>query len=324
VRCTVAEREGGRWRVSIESELSGGQSVVYATIVVNAAGAQAAEVHNHVVHSDRPIKVRFTKTTHVVVRPQTPLTAGYALATGGGRFAYAVPWRDGTMLVGPARRSVNTGASHDVERQDVAALADTVAQYFDAPISADQIVLAFTAVASMPAEAPRRDEHAILVEAPPRGAPLISVFGGTLAGHRGFAEQIVDTLRRFRPVSAPWTARAALPGGGFPGSGRVDLVRALRAAYPFLSEAHGWRLVEAYGTRASSILTGARAPSDLGTRFGADLTEAEVNYLRSEEWALTAEDVLWRRSKLGLVFSESEAAVLAAWMADKALAGAPA
>jgi glycerol-3-phosphate dehydrogenase len=149
------------------------------------------------------------------------------------------------------------------------------------------------------------------------------VFGGTLAGHRRFAEQVVETISRFRPISAPWTAPAALPGGGFPASGGVDLIRALRAAYPFLSEPHALRLVRTYGTRASSILTGARSPSDLGIGFGADLTEAEVNYLRTEEWALTAEDVLWRRSKLGLALTTTEASTLAGWMVDKALTGAP-
>jgi glycerol-3-phosphate dehydrogenase len=111
-----------------------------------------------------------------------------------------------------------------------------------------------------------------------------------------------------------------LPGGGFPADGDGDLVRALRAAYPFLAESHARRLVRAYGTRASTMLTGARSAADLGARFGADLTEAEVKYLTSEEWALTAEDILWRRSGLGLTFTAEEARALGVWMEGLPLA----
>lgn len=324
LRCIVAEREGGRWRLSLESTLTGEQSVVHAGILVNAAGAAATDVHNHVVHSERPVRARYTRSAFIVVQREDAEALGYALADSGGRLVYAFPWQPGTMLIGPAVRAVNDGASTEIERRDVAALAEIVAQYFDVPLAARDIVWSFAAVTAMPAEAPARHERAVVVDAPPRGAPLVSVFGGTLTGHRRLAEQVVDGFRRFREVPPPWTARAALPGGGFPTTGGADLVRALRAAYPFVSEAHAARLVGAYGTRASSILTGARSSADLGIRFGGDLTEAEVNYLRNEEWALTAEDVLWRRSKLGLAFTEAEAAALAEWMDEKAAVLPPA
>jgi glycerol-3-phosphate dehydrogenase len=111
-----------------------------------------------------------------------------------------------------------------------------------------------------------------------------------------------------------------LPGGGFPPSGGRDLVRALVAAYPFVAESHAARLVRAYGTRASMVLTGARSAGDLGVRFGGDLTEAEARYLRSEEWALTAEDILWRRSKLGLTFTGKETQRLSDWMLTRPMA----
>jgi glycerol-3-phosphate dehydrogenase len=126
-------------------------------------------------------------------------------------------------------------------------------------------------------------------------------------------------MGKFRAIAPAWTgnAEAVLPGGGFPRGQEGDIVRALRAGYPFVSERLAARLVRAYGTRASSVLTGARNAADLGILFGADLTPAEVDYLRHDEWAVTAEDVLWRRSKLGLVLSEDEAAGLHATMSAR-------
>ena len=122
-----------------------------------------------------------------------------------------------------------------------------------------------------------------------------------------------------------WTAGSPLPGGHFPVGGLNDVVRALRAAYPFVTETHARRLIASYGTRAQGTLTGARKLSDLGRVFGADLTEKEIAWLMAEEWAATAEDVLWRRSKLGLRVTPADAAELDAWMkAQKASVAAPA
>jgi glycerol-3-phosphate dehydrogenase len=163
-------------------------------------------------------------------------------------------------------------------------------------------------------------ESAIVVDDPPLLAPLISVFGGTVAVHRRLAEDVVDRIGRYRAVEAGWTGAAVLPGGGYPRGGERDIERALSAAYPFISEQHAARLVRAYGTKASAVLTGARCASNLGRRFGADLTEAEVKYLCHEEWAQTAEDVLWRRSRLGLSLTRSEAADLDGWLGAMAAA----
>jgi glycerol-3-phosphate dehydrogenase len=154
----------------------------------------------------------------------------------------------------------------------------------------------------------------MVVDAPPHLAPVISVFGGTLTSHRRVAEAVVDRIGRFRSVGRRWTAGSALPGGNIAEDGVGGLARALRGAYPFISGAHAARLALAYGTRAQTILSGARRAADLGIWFGGDLTEAEVLFLRHEEWAATAADVLWRRSRLGLVLSPGEAAALGDWM----------
>ena len=144
---------------------------------------------------------------------------------------------------------------------------------------------------------------------------MISIAGGSITTYRRTAEEVLERLGDRLRIGKPWTAQASLPGGHFPVGGIVDLVNALRAAYPFLAPSHAERLVGAYGTRAAIILAGARSKNDLGVVFGADLTEAEVAWLMQEEWAATAEDVLWRRSKLGLRFTQAEATTLDDWMA---------
>jgi glycerol-3-phosphate dehydrogenase len=300
----------------MESAVTGERSIVLAKILVNAAGAAAGEVLNHIVHAHNQVRVRMTKSAHIVVRRNQAGEVAYALPNADGRIVYAVPYEASTMLLGPAVTEYSGDpAAAAVDRRDIAYLADVAAQYFHAPIAMNDIIWAFASVTSMPNDLPAlRRGRSLIVDAPPNVAPLISVFGGTLTTHRRLAEQAVDRIGKFRKLSPAWTAGAVLPGGGFPLNGAGDIVKALRAAYPFVSASHAERLVRAYGTRASSMLTGARSVADLGVGFGSDLTPAEVDYLRHEEWAETAEDVLWRRSKLGLELTQVEAAGLAASM----------
>ena len=144
-------------------------------------------------------------------------------------------------------------------------------------------------------------------------APLICIFGGKITTYRRLAESALAMLAPY--LSPPrreggWTAREPLPGGDFPMQGFEALSDRTRRSYPFLPEGTIRRLVRAYGTRAVSVLGHAKSPADLGKTFGADLTEAEVRYLERSEWASTAEDVVWRRSKLGLRFSKDQVAEL--------------
>jgi glycerol-3-phosphate dehydrogenase len=313
LRCTVAERDGGEWRLSLESG-SGEQSVVTAKMLVNATGGEAVDVHNHVVHSSSPLSARFRKSASIVVRRDATDGVGYALPNADGHIAFAFPWVAGTMVIGAVERDVAAReARPEVDRRDMAYLIDLARQYFHAPVWPEDIVWSFAHIRTGAMD----QGKSLVVDAPPRAAPFITVLGGSLTEHREQAEAVVDMLGRDRQMGGAWTAGGALPGGGFPATGEADLMRALRAAYPFLSEPHAARLVRSYGTRASMILTGARTAADLGHRFGSDLTEAECRYLRNEEWAMTAEDILWRRTKLGLAFQHSESAALADWIGSQ-------
>ena len=146
---------------------------------------------------------------------------------------------------------------------------------------------------------------------------MLTVYGGRPAMHRRIAEEALGRLAHFFPPSKPWTARTPLPGGDFAHDGMPALIHATQQRWPFLTAEHARRLTRAYGTRVDRILKSAARLDDLGMRFGADLTAAEVRYLMSEEWAQTAGDVLWRRSKLGLRLSEAQQAVLDRFMAQE-------
>jgi glycerol-3-phosphate dehydrogenase len=151
-------------------------------------------------------------------------------------------------------------------------------------------------------------------------AALLSMFGGKITTYRRLAEAALERLGPHLPPRtrhrAGWTRHAPLPGGDFAVDGLAALAAALATEYEFLTSAHAGRLAAAYGTRARDILGGARAAADLGVWFGATLTQAEVRYLITQEWARTADDVLWRRSKLGLPLTRGEVVALARFVAN--------
>jgi glycerol-3-phosphate dehydrogenase len=152
----------------------------------------------------------------------------------------------------------------------------------------------------------------------PGGAPLLSIYGGKITTYRRLAEEALERLApylRSAKAKEGWTAKSPLPGGNLDVSAIAALAAELVRNYRFLSDVHANRLAHAYGTRASKLLGNAKSVADLGQSFGATLTESEVRYLMSSEWARTAEDVVWRRSKLGLRLSAAEIAALDDWMA---------
>ncbi len=146
-------------------------------------------------------------------------------------------------------------------------------------------------------------------------APLLTIFGGDVTTSRRRAERAVSWLTPFYPMSPRWTAQAPLPGGDFAWAGFDDEVDAARERWRFLTENQARRLVGAYGSRIGAILGDANSRAELGPAFGPELTGAEVRYLMTKEWARFPDDVLWRRSKLGLTLSPQERDALAAFMA---------
>jgi glycerol-3-phosphate dehydrogenase len=268
-----------------------------------------------VLQARAPASVRLVQGSHIVVPKLFAHDRAYLFQNADNRIFFAIPYEQDFSLIGTTDLDFqgDPGAVH-ISAAEQQYLCAGASEYFRAPITPNMIVWSYSGVrplyddgASAAQEATR--DYVLILDAPAGAAPLLSAFGGKITTYRRLAEAALARLApHLPPASAPsgWTARAPLPGGDFPVDGFEPLVRTLRERWPFLTPPFATRLARAYGTRAFALLEGVRTERDLGERVGADLTEAELAYLAREEWARTAEDVLWRRSKLGLRLTQAE------------------
>ncbi len=318
-----AEPEGGGWRL----RLAGGGEV-RAKAVVNAGGPWVERVIRAGFGGESAARVRLVRGSHIVTRRLFEHDRAYIFQNADGRVVFAIPYEGDFTLIGttdmehegPPGEAVCTPEERDY-------LLGAVAGYFRVPVGVGDIVWSYSGVRPLyddgasSATAATRDYVIRLREE--AGAAAVDVFGGKITTYRRLSEAVLAKLAGVFPaMGGPWTARAPLPGGDFPVDGRAALAAALEAEFPFLDASWAARLVRGYGTDAAAMLAGARGAADLGERFGSDLTEREVRWLMEREWARTAEDVLWRRTKLGLRLDAGEAARLEAWMAAQATGAA--
>ncbi len=317
-RCVRAERSDV-WRLILNA--SGQRDVVTARVLVNAAGAWVESVAETVVRQppSRP-HLRLDKGTHIVVRRLYEHDRAYILQAADRRVVFAIPFQRDFTLIGTTDSSF-TGdpAAVAPAGDEIVYLCGAMNEYFRAAVSPADVVWAFAGVRSLyddgagkPQDIGR--EYTLTLDERFGEAPLLQVYGGKITTYRRLAEDVLDRLAHFFPRSQRWTAQGSLPGGDFAYDGLDALVAQTLRRWPFLSDGHARRLTRAYGTRVENVLKDASGIDDLGQRFGADLTAAEVRYLMEQEWARTADDVLWRRSKLGLRFSATQCGQLEDFM----------
>ena len=321
-RCVGAGRDGGMWRVALQTVDQGPDGPegttreVTARALVNAAGPWVTDVLNSagVTHDWRQ---RLVKGSHIVVPRLYDGSHAYVLQRPDKRIVFAIPFEGDYTLIGttdiPFSGDPTLAAISPKETQYLCA---AVNEYFRAEISADDVVWSFAGVRPLlddseadPAAITR--DYMLDVDGDEGEAPLLSVVGGKITTYRVLAEAALDRLRPWFPDMGPaWTAAAALPGGDLPAGGTVALASELTAAHPWLPLPLARRYAGSYGTRARALLAGAGDAGEPGARLGADLGaglfERELAYLMDNEWAETADDVLWRRTKLGLRLSEPE------------------
>ena len=319
-RVTEARREAGLWRVS----LADGRAF-HARALVNAGGPWVGQVIRDVAHLDSRESVRLVRGSHIVTRRLFDHDKAYFFQGADGRIIFAIPYEQDFTLIGTTDRD-HQGAPGEAEctAEEQQYLCDFASRYFRTPVRRDQIVWTYSGVRPLyddgakSATAATRDYVLSLDEA---GAPCLNVFGGKITTYRRLAESALARLApHFPQAGRDWTAGVALPGGDFPVDGVPGLIAGLRRSHPFLVEAQARRLVRAYGTDAARMLSGAASVEDLGRDFGAGLSEREVVWLMHHEFARAAEDVVWRRSKLGLRLGAAEIAALEDWMAGKGMA----
>ena len=314
----AASRAGDHWQVTLERD--GVAEVVTARALVNAAGPWVADVVQGVIRHNSREAVRLVRGSHIVVPRVAAHDKAYFLQGADGRIIFAIPYEGDFTLIG------TTDADHqgdplaaqctDGERDYLIAFAN---QYLKTQLTQADVVWTYSGVRPLyddgatSATAATRDYVLSLDE---NGPVLLSVFGGKITTYRKLAEDAWDRLKPHFPNRRDhWTAGVALPGGDFPVDGVDRLIADLLGHYPFLTRNWAARLIRAYGTEARLILGDAKSATDLGRDFGATLTEAELRWLMTHEYALTAQDVVWRRSKLGLRLGADQIAAIDSFMA---------
>ncbi len=314
--------DGRDWRILLRDRRTGAEREIGARLLVNAAGPWVGQVAWAALERPEP-RLRLVRGSHIVTRKLFEGDAAFLFQNGDGRVVFAIPWQDDFTLVGTTDVD-HSGAPEDaaIGADEIAYLCAAASGFLARRVTPADVVWSFSGVRPLHDDgdvaASRASRDYEIEERRIAGAPLLSVLGGKLTAYRRVAEQVVDRAAAILGArGAAWTGVAALPGGDLP-NGDVDAFSgALAASHPFLSGAEARRLARAYGTLCRGILAGARRRADLGRDFGLGLSEAEVEHLTTREWARTAEDILWRRSKLGLRASPEQAAALDAFLAGE-------
>ncbi len=318
-----AARKDDAWELTLQSDGSRVPTCIRAKAIVNAAGPWVADVLQNVLGSKTRRKVRLVKGSHIVAAALYAGDYAFIFQNEDNRIIFAIPFEGRFTLIGTTDVIFEGDASEvRASSAEIDYLCQCVSRYFCRPVCAADVVWSYAGVrplfddgASNPSAVTR--DYVLDLDAPPGQPPALSIFGGKITTFRRLAEHALAGLRPFFPQMGPaWTAKAKLPGGEFEHGDFAAFARSVRRRWPFLEDRAALRLARAYGTRVERILGAAQSMADLGRDFGCGLTQAELDYLARDEWARTADDVLWRRSKLGLHLSKAQAEAVALYYAS--------
>ena len=303
-KVTSARRDGELWRISLEDQETGATRDVTARMLINAAGPWVDRVLGSTGYNG-PRNVRLVQGSHIVVPKLYDHEKAYIFQNSDNRIFFAIPYERDFTLVGTTDRDFTedpgTAKISDEEIDYIIAGANG---YFKTSISHDDMVWNYSGVRPLfddGATAAQEATRDYVLKLDQNGAPLLNVFGGKLTTYRRLAESALKQIgEAIGERGKSWTRGAKLPGGEFPMTGYEEQWRALQRNHPFLSEVEAKRLTRLYGTMAAEFLAGTTSRDDMGETFGDTLTAIEVRHCMLREWARTADDVLWRRSKEGL------------------------
>lgn len=315
------ERADGGWAIH-GRRADGGEEDFTARVLVNAAGPAVLDVLHRAGRTTEH-GMRLVRGSHIVVRRLFDHDFAYFFQLPDGRIFFAIPYERDFTLIGTTDRDHQGSLDHVLPSgEEIDYLCDGANRYFARPITPREVLWSYAGVR------PLIDDGSSRPEAATRGyrleldgdPPLLSIFGGKITTYRHLAAEAVERLRPSLPhlSRGDWTAKAPLPGGDFPLRGLDKLIADLGCDYPFLDYASVQRIARAYGTHARDWLGQAEDLAALGTHFGHGLTEAELRYLMEREWASNSQDVLWRRTKLGLRLDAAQKARLDHWFREKA------
>jgi glycerol-3-phosphate dehydrogenase len=298
-------RQDGGFVVTLKD--AAGERQVRARMVVNAAGPWVDHVLNRVADEPPRHHVRLVQGSHIVVRKLYDHDRCYIFQNRDGRVIFAIPYENDFTLIGTTDRDyAGDPADVKISAEERAYLCAAASEYFREAVTEDRIVWCYSGVrplfddgASKAQETTR--EYVLRLEGDAETGALLNVFGGKITTYRHLSERALEKIEAVLGAKGPaWTTGSSLPGGDFAVEGFEALVGALQNEYPVVAPATVRRLARAYGTEAKFLL------ANLGRVLGADLGTGEVDFLVEKEWARSADDILWRRSKLGLRFSQQE------------------
>ena len=329
--CRALERQGALWRVLVQTR-DGAKEWVLARSIVNAAGPwvddvlqrQSAPGSNNPKHNHQ--NLRLVKGSHIITKRLFEGEEAFIFQHSDGRIVFAIPYEREFTLIGTTDLAFEgDAASVRIDDGEVDYLCALINEYLRTPISKEDVVSTYSGV--RPLFDDHQDNASVVtrdyvfdISEKEEGAPILSVFGGKITTYRKMAEHAVERLHdrlaltyAQTPPTPAWTKDAALPGGDIPDADFERFLASQQVRFPGFSETLLRRLARAYGTRMTIILADHRAPEGLGMQFGAGLSEAEARYLVREEFVTQADDILWRRSKLGLHMSKAEIEGFSSW-----------
>lgn len=315
----AATPEGEAWSVTLEDSATGETRQIRTRALVNAAGPWVAEMLNGTLGRNSQAGIRLVRGSHIVTRRLYDHDKCYFFQGSDGRIIFSIPYEQDFTLIGTTDVDHPDADSRPrITDEEVSYLCDFASGYFKQPVTPGDVVWTYSGVRPLyddgasSASAATRDYVLRLEES---GPPLLSVFGGKITTYRRLAEHAMEKLAPLFPtIRDPWTAGEPLPGGDFPVAEAETRIAQLMLDYPFLEPRQAERLFRHYGTECYDILGEASTAQELGRDFGAGLSEAEVRFLIEREYATRAEDVVWRRTKLGLRLDEGQIAALDAYM----------
>ncbi|TIS78231.1 MAG: glycerol-3-phosphate dehydrogenase [Mesorhizobium sp.] len=322
--CTAARREDDLWSVEMRDSRTGVRTTVRARALINAAGPWVNDIINRVAGQNSKRNVRLVKGSHIVVPKFWEGRQAYLVQNSDKRVIFINPYQNDLALIG------TTDIPYDGRPEDVKAdsseidyLIKIVNRYFKRELAGDDVIYSFSGVrplyddnADNPSAVTR--DYIFELDASAGQAPLLSVFGGKITTFRKLAEHALDRIAAFFPkMGTPWTSKGYLPGGDIANADFEQFLGDLGRGYPWMPASLVMHYGRLYGTRTRVLVGAAKSRTDLGRCFGKDFFEREANYLFEYEWALTAADILERRTKHGLHLSAAERAAFEDWCASR-------
>jgi glycerol-3-phosphate dehydrogenase len=319
-RCRKIEARDGVWHAELVT--SNSVQHIAARAVVNATGPWVTRFLAEATSAQSERSVRLVKGSHIVVPKLFAHRFAYIFQNIDRRIVFAIPYEDDFTLIGTTDVD-HHGDPGDVRIDDaeVRYLCETVNRYFSRQVSPPDVVWSYSGVRPLlddKAGDPSSVTRDYKLEMEREDAPLLSVFGGKITTYRRLAETAVDQIAHaLGHRGRPWTSTALLPGGDLPGHSLARFLRSVERRYPWLPANLRTRYSRSYGTRIDRVIGDARSLQDLGDEVLPQLYAREIEYLCREEWARTAQDILWRRSKLGVHLGADAAATLTRWLEQR-------